>query len=151
MTVLDLWALAIFCGVGLCLVGAMLAISFALGQRHRQKATGEPYESGVVPTGSAELRLSARFYLVAMLFVIFDLEAVFLFAWAIGVREAGWTGFIGAAVFVAILLVGLLYEWREGTLDFGPRPRARRRSRTSVAGPEDSRLAEESEHALTTH
>jgi NADH-quinone oxidoreductase subunit A len=126
MSHIDLWALGVLSGVALLLAGAMLVLSHVLGQRHRQDATGEPYESGVASTGSAELRFSARFYIIAMLFVVFDLEAVFLFAWALVVREAGWAGFWGASVFVLILLVGLLYEWREGTFDFGPRPRARR-------------------------
>ena len=126
MSHIDLWALGVLSGVALLLAGAMLVLSHVLGQRHRQDATGEPYESGVASTGSAELRFSARFYIIAMLFVVFDLEAVFLFAWALVVREAGWTGFWGASVFVLILLVGLLYEVREGTFDFGPRPRARR-------------------------
>ncbi len=126
MSAIDLWAFGVLSGVALLLAGAMLVLSHVLGQRHRQDATGEPYESGIASTGSAELRFSARFYIIAMLFVVFDLEAVFLFAWALVVREAGWTGFWGASVFVLILLVGLLYEWREGTFDFGPRPRAER-------------------------
>ena len=151
MSAIDLWALAIYAGVALLLAGAILALSHVAGQRHHQAATWEPYESGVESTGSAELRFSARFYIVAMLFVVFDLEAVFLFAWALVVREAGWTGFWGASVFVLILLVGLLYEWREGTFDFGPRPRARRQAEgLSEAGMEaGSRSREERKSALT--
>ena len=100
------------------IVGVMLGLSYLLGQRHRDRETDEPYESGIKTTGSARLRFSAKFYLVAMLFVIFDLEVVFLFAWAIGARELGWNGYGGLLVFVLILVVGLLYEWRMGALDF---------------------------------
>lgn len=100
------------------IVGVMLGLSYVLGQRHRDRETDEPYESGIKTTGSARLRFSAKFYLVAMLFVIFDLEVVFLFAWAVGARELGWNGYWGLLVFVLILVVGLLYEWRMGALDF---------------------------------
>jgi NADH-quinone oxidoreductase subunit A len=149
MSNIDLWALAAYGGVALVLAGAMLILSHVLGQRHRQDATGEPYESGVASTGSAELRFSARFYIVAMLFVVFDLEAVFLFAWSLVVKEAGWTGFWGASVFVLILLVGLLYEWREGTFDFGPRPRAQRKAVGWSEARAGLRSQEERESALT--
>ena len=86
-------------------------------------AADEPFESGIVPVGSAPLRLSAQFYLTAMIFVIFDVEAAFLFAWAVACREAGWAGFIEALVFVGILLAALVYLWRLGGLDWAPRGR----------------------------
>jgi len=105
----------------------MLGLSAILGQRHRERATGEPYEGGIVSTGSARLRLSVRFYLVAILFVIFDLEVIFIFAWAIAVRELGWSGFIGVLVFIAIMLAALIYEWRMGALDWGKSRRVRER------------------------
>src|SRR5262245_23406282 len=97
----------------------MLALSYLLGQRHQERATGEPYESGIVSTGSARLRFPAQFYLVAMLFVIFDLEAVFIFAWAIAFRELGWGGYVGALVFIGVLVAALIYAWRLGILDWG--------------------------------
>jgi NADH-quinone oxidoreductase subunit A len=71
------------------------------------------------------LRLSVNFYLVAVFFVIFDLESVFIFAWAICVREAGWAGYVEIVVFVGILLAALAYLWREGALDWGPDQRKR--------------------------
>ena len=108
------------------LVAAMIAVSYLLGQRHTQPATNEPYESGILSTGSARVRVSAKFYLVAMLFVIFDLEAVFLFAWAVAFRELGWLGYGGALFFIAVLAVALIYEWRMGALDWGSSARARR-------------------------
>ena len=115
----ELLSFAIYVCGSLAIVGAMVGLSYVLGQRHAERATGEPYESGILATGSARLRISARFYLIAMFFVIFDLEAVFLFAWAIAVTEVGWTGFVEVSLFVAILLLALAYLWRSGALDFG--------------------------------
>ena len=82
-----------------------------------------------MPTGSARLRFSAKFYLVAMLFVIFDVEALYLFAWAVSVRESGWAGLIEATVFIAILLAGLVYLWRVGALDWAPSSRRERQAK----------------------
>lgn len=104
----------------LVLVLAILGLSYILGQRHKDRATGEAYESGVLSTGSARLRFPSQFYLVAMLFVIFDIETVFIVSWAIAFGELGWPGFIGVSVFILILLAVLVYEWRNGALDFGP-------------------------------
>jgi NADH-quinone oxidoreductase subunit A len=107
----------------------MLGLSSVLGERHSQKATGEPYESGIVSTGSARLRLSADFYLVAMFFVIFDLEAVFLVAWAVAARQAGWAGYIEVLIFIGILGAALVYLWRIGALDWGAMGRTTRGNR----------------------
>jgi NADH-quinone oxidoreductase subunit A len=109
----------VYCGAVIILVASMLALSHVLGQRHTERATGEPYESGIVSTGSARLRLSADFYLVAMFFVIFDLEAVFIFAWAIAFREVGWAGYTEILIFIGILIAALIYLWRQGALDWG--------------------------------
>src|SRR6188508_170227 len=89
------------------LVTATMLASYVLGERHRDPGAGTPYESGIVSEGSARVRVSARFYLVAMFFVVFDLEAVFLFAWAIAFREVGWAGYIEILVFVSILVAAL--------------------------------------------
>lgn len=115
---MDLWPLAVYLVIVSTLVVAMLGLSFILGERHHNRATGTPYESGIISQGSARVRLSAKFYLVAMFFVIFDLEAVFIFAWAISVREAGWTGYAEAALFITVLLATLVYLWRVGALDW---------------------------------
>lgn len=96
----------------------MYGLSFVLGQRHVGRETNTPYESGIKTTGSARIRLSAKFYIVAMLFVIFDLEVVFLFAWAVGAKELGWSGYWAMLIFVVIVVVGLIYEWRMGALDW---------------------------------
>lgn len=101
------------------LVAGMLGVSALLGERHNQPATGIPYEGGVASVGSAQVRLSARFYLVAMFFVVFDLEAVFIFSWAVAARAAGWAGYAEIAGFIAVLLLTLLYLARVGALDWG--------------------------------
>ncbi|MBL6749056.1 MAG: NADH-quinone oxidoreductase subunit A [Nevskia sp.] len=111
----------------------MLGLSWLLGGRNAGRAKNDPFESGVVSAGGGRLRFSAKFYLVAMFFVIFDLEAVFLIAWSVAVKQAGWAGFVEAAVFIAVLLIGLVYLWRLGGLDWAPLPRLQRpRSRPGV-------------------
>lgn len=117
----TLWPLAAYAAAVIVLVAGMIGVSYVLGQRHRERATGEPYEGGIVSTGSARVRLSVTFYLVAMFFVIFDLEAVFLFAWAVAARESGWAGYAEVLVFVGILAAALAYLWRSGALDWGER------------------------------
>jgi NADH-quinone oxidoreductase subunit A len=113
-----LWPLAVYFAIVIALVVVLLALSAVLGQRHRERATGLPYESGIVSTGSARLRFGARFYLLAVFFVIFDLEAAFIFAWAVALRAIGWSGYIEGVVFVGVLLAALRYLWRIGGLDF---------------------------------
>ncbi len=120
----TLWPLAVYFAGVIFLVGiGMVGLSFLLGQRHKDRATGEPYESGILSQGTARIRLSAKFYHVAMFFVVFDLEAVFIFAWAVAIRELGWMGYIEAIVFIGVLFAGLVYLWRLGALDWGSRPR----------------------------
>jgi NADH-quinone oxidoreductase subunit A len=105
--------------LSVALAAGMIVVSYFLGERHRDRVTGETYESGIMPTGSARIRFDVRYYLVAMFFVIFDLEAVFIIAWAIALREAGWTGYIEILVFIAILVAALIYLWRIGALEWG--------------------------------
>jgi NADH-quinone oxidoreductase subunit A len=102
------------------LVGLMLGASYLLGGRDHGRAKEDPFESGAVAVGSAQIKMPAKFYLVAMFFVIFDVEAVFLYAWAVSVRQNGWTGFVAATVFIAVLLAALFYLWRVGALDWAP-------------------------------
>src|SRR6201982_324618 len=116
---MHLWPLAVYLVIVVMLVVAMLGLSFVLGQRHHNRATGAPYESGILSQGSARVRLSAKFYLVAMFFVIFDLEAIFIFAWAIAVRETGWNGYPEVFIFIVVLLAALAYLWRVGALEWG--------------------------------
>lgn len=113
-----LWPFFVYGAAVLVLVGIMIGLSYILGQRHNERQTGEPYESGVLLTGSARMRFSIHFYIVAMFFVIFDLEAIFILSWAIAFEELGWFGYINALVFIFVLVAVLIYEWRIGALDF---------------------------------
>lgn len=117
----DLWPLAVYFIAVIFLIIAMLLLSYVLGEHHRGRATDQPFEAGVPVTGTARQRLTAKFYLVAMFFVIFDLEAVFIIAWALAARSLGWAGYIEVVVFIGILLAALVYLWRLGALDWGPR------------------------------
>lgn len=128
----QFWSLAIFIVgvIGMC--AFMLGVPVWLGGRDWGRAKNEPFESGVVPQGSARLRLSAKFYLVAMFFVIFDVEALFLYAWAVSVRETGWAGLIEVTLFVLFLLAGLVYLWRLGALDWAPEARRRRAAKKAA-------------------
>jgi len=112
------WPLLVYFIFVVVLVAAVLAVSYLLGQRHCEPATSEPYEGGIVSEGSAHVRFSMRYYLVAMFFVVFDLEAVFVYAWAGAVREIGWPGYGAIVLFVTTLALALLYVWRVGALDW---------------------------------
>jgi len=99
----------------------MLGMSLMLSARRPTKVKGQPYESGIPPIGTARGRFSVKFYLVAMLFVVFDVETVFLFPWAVAFRAAGRHGlflFVAMPVFLAVLAVGLAYAWKRGALDW---------------------------------
>ncbi|MEI6790607.1 MAG: NADH-quinone oxidoreductase subunit A [Myxococcaceae bacterium] len=112
----------IFCAGVLVVVLAMLG-GYFLGPRHATKATNMPYESGIISTGSARVKFPVHFYLVALFFVVFDLESVFIYAWSVSIRELGWRGFGQISVFIGVLLVALVYLFRTGALDIGPKLR----------------------------
>lgn len=120
------WSFGIFLLIIALVCALMLGVSWLLGGRYRGRAKNDPFESGIVSTGSARMRLSAKFYLTAMFFVIFDVEALFLYAWAVSVRESGWAGFIEATIFILVLLAGLVYVWRIGALEWAPEARRRK-------------------------
>ena len=117
-----IWPLVAYFAFVVFLVGVILVLSYLLGQRHFEPATGEPYEGGIVSEGSARVRFSVRYYLVAMFFVVFDLEAVFLFAWAGAARELGWAGYGEVVLFVGVLVAALIYLWKVGALDWAREP-----------------------------
>ena len=121
-----LWPLAAYFLLVILIIAAMLILSWLLGQRHRERVTAEPYESGIAVTGSARLRFDIKFYLVAMFFVIFDLEAVFVYAWAVSARETGWRGYFEMLVFIGVLVAALVYLWRMGALEWGTLRRKKR-------------------------
>jgi NADH-quinone oxidoreductase subunit A len=114
----DLWPLVAYFAAVVAVVGAMLAIPRFLAPRHLDHLATEPYESGIVPVGNVHIRLAVQYYPVAVFFVIFDLEAIFIFAWAVALREAGWAGYAEMLVFIGILLASLVYLWRIGALDW---------------------------------
>ena len=124
---MTLWALGVYFLALLCVIAIMLAVSWLLGPRHREPATGAPYEGGILSQGSARVRLSANFYLVAMLFVVFDLEAVFIYSWAVAANELGWAGYWEIVVFIGVLAAALAYLWKLGALDWNPKPMRPRR------------------------
>ena len=114
----HIWPLALFL-VMLCgLIVLMLTLPALLGGRRVSRAVNEPYECGIVPVGSTHFRMPIPFYLFAIFFVIYDLEVVFLFAWAVAVKETGWLGFTEALIFILILFAALIYLWRLGALDW---------------------------------
>ncbi|MCO4292640.1 NADH-quinone oxidoreductase subunit A [Solitalea sp. MAHUQ-68] len=120
ITIGILWPFMVYAAIVIVLVSVILLLSYVLGEHHKENATDEPYESGITQTGSARLRFSVQFYLVAMLFVIFDVETIFIVLWALAFKELGWAGYLSICVFIGILVAVLIYEWSIGALDFGP-------------------------------
>lgn len=118
---IKFWPFLIYASAVLMVVLIMIGLSRILGERHKEKLTDEPFESGIAPTGSARLRFSSHFYLIAIFFVIFDLDAVFILVWAAAFRELGIAGYIGIVVFIGILIAVLIYEIGIKALDFGPK------------------------------
>jgi len=108
----------------IALVLVILGLSSILGEKSKmRRATAEPFESGVVHIGSTAIPISVEFYLIAMFFVIFDLETVFIFAWAVAFYELGIFGYAAISVFILILVIALVYEWKSGALEWGQRHR----------------------------
>lgn len=119
-----IWPLLVYALGILALVTTMLGMARLLARHRANRATYTPFESGVMPIGTAQLPLTVEFYLVAILFVIFDLETVFLIAWSVALFELGWAGMLSALVFILVLLAALVYALRCGVLDWGKRSRA---------------------------
>ncbi len=110
--------LLIFVLIVLGLVVTLVALSFVLGPTRPSRRKMAPYESGIIPDTPAHRRLSVRFYLTAMLFIIFDVEAIFFYPWAVLLRQLKWFGLIEMLVFMGVLLVALAHIWRKGGLDW---------------------------------
>ena len=125
----SLLSLGIYTAIAVFLIGLLLVLSRVLGHRTRSPLKDEPYECGVAPTGSARLRDPVPFYLVAIFFIVFDVEAVFIVSWAVAYDLLGWTGFMQIAFFIVILFLALVYLWRMGGIDWGPSRLRVRRSR----------------------
>lgn len=124
----DLLQLIIYFGAILLITIVMLGGAYLLGQRHRSPAADQAFESGIVPASGVHIRFSVQFYLLAIFFIVFDMESVFLFAWAVVLQEAGWSGFIEALIFIGILIAALLYLGAIGALDWRTRRQQGNRS-----------------------
>jgi NADH-quinone oxidoreductase subunit A len=111
--------------LAVALAGIIVLLSWFIGYRRPTRAKLSPYECGMTPVGNARERFSVKFYLVAMLFILFDVEAIFLYPWAVILRDLKMFGFLEMMVYVGIVLVGLFYIWKKGALDWG-KPSARR-------------------------
>ena len=127
------WSAIAFILAAIGLVLFMLFVPRLLGGRSQGTQKEEIFEAGVVGAGNARIRLSAKFYLVAIFFVIFDLEALYLYAYAVSVREAGWLGFAAAAIFITILIIGLVYELSLGAMNWAPADKLRKKPRLYAA------------------
>lgn len=128
----EFWSTTVYVVATLAICALMLIGSALLGGKSTARARNEPFESGVVSASPERLRLSAKFYLVAMFFVIFDVEALFLYAYAVSAKEVGWAGWIEVAVFIFILTASLVYLARIGALDWTPHQKKRRAARIAA-------------------
>ena len=117
-------------GAGFALISVLL--SSLLGPRKPTPEKAAPYECGMPPVGDARERQSVKFYLVAMIFLLFDIEIAFLYPWAVALRDLGWAGFVQLVTFFLILSVGYVYVWRKGVLDWGPAVRTRAAERKAA-------------------
>ena len=116
----GVFSLVIFGLMVMALIGLLLFIASWLGEKKPNTEKMRPYESGVIPTGSARLRYPVPFYLVAIFFLLFDVEGAYIFAWAIAWEKLGWTGWLQISFFIVVLIVGLVYVWKKGGLEWGP-------------------------------
>jgi len=116
----GVFSLAVYTAAVLGITAVLLFLSAWLGDRRRHPEKQRPYESGIIPTGSAHLRYPVPFYLVAIFFLLFDVEGAFIFAWAVAAEPLGWAGWLQMSFFIFVLLLGLVYIWVKGGLDWGP-------------------------------
>ena len=116
----GIFSLGIYVVLILVFVASQMFIAVWLGEKKKTVEKLRPYESGIIPTGTARLRYPVSFYLVAIFFLIFDVEGAFIFAWAIAHGKLGWAGWLQISFFIVLLLLGLFYIWCKGGLDWGP-------------------------------
>src|SRR5688572_8629188 len=109
----------IMLGLGVAFAAGNVLLSQFLGPKKPTPEKLAPYECGMPPVGDARERQSVKFYLVAMIFLLFDIEVAFLYPWAMALRDLGWTGFFQVVLFLLLLLAGYIYVWRKGALDWG--------------------------------
>jgi NADH-quinone oxidoreductase subunit A len=104
--------------IAMTIAGALILISFLLGKKVKNRVKDMPYECGITPTGSARERFSVRFYLVGMLFIVFDIESVFLFPWVVVYKEFKMAAFVEMLIFIVLVFAGFFYIWKKGALDW---------------------------------
>jgi len=102
----------------LVMMAVMLFLTRWLGDKRVNPDKQLPYESGIIPTGTARLRYPVPFFLVAIFFLLFDVEGAFIFSWAVACRDLGWKGFLQMTFFILVLILGLVYVWRKGGLEW---------------------------------
>ncbi len=117
----GVFSLVVFGLMIMALIALLLFVASYLGQRTPNSEKFRPYESGVIPTGSARLRYPVPFYLVAIFFLLFDVEGAYIFSWAIAWEELGWAGWLQISFFITVLILGLAYIWNKGGLEWGPK------------------------------
>ena len=100
------------------IAGALVSLSYFLGKKVKDVVKDSPYECGISPTGSARERFSVKFYLVGIVFILFDIEAVFLYPWAVVYRQLKFFGFVEMLLFIVLVLSGFFYIWKKGALDW---------------------------------
>ncbi len=127
----ELIPLSVYTVMALALVGGLLLAAWWLGEKKPGASKGTAYESGVIPTGSARLAYPVPFYLVAIFFIVFDVESVFIFIRAVAWDLLGFPGLIHITVFILVLLAGLVWLWRKGGLEWGPEKGSRFEERGS--------------------
>jgi NADH-quinone oxidoreductase subunit A len=115
--------------IAMAVAGGLIGVSALLGKRAKSPLKDTPYESGMAPTGSARERFSVKFYLVGMIFILFDIEAIFLYPWAVVFRQLKMFGFFEMLVFIALVMVGFFYIWKKGALDWAAEPTVRGKRR----------------------
>jgi NADH-quinone oxidoreductase subunit A len=116
----GVFSLMVYTLLVLVLIGVILFLTHWLGEKKRTLEKARPYECGIIPTGSAGFHSPVPFYLVAVFFVVFDVEAAFIFSWAVAMNELGWAGWLRISFFIILLLLTLVYVWKKGGLDWGP-------------------------------
>jgi NADH-quinone oxidoreductase subunit A len=115
---IDYLPVLIYMLIAVGLIGVIVLLSELLGKKRHTPAKDMPYECGMDPIGDARHRYTVRFYVIAMFFVVFDIEAIFLYPWAVIFKSLGWFGFVEMLVFIGILVVGLVYVWGKGALEW---------------------------------
>ena len=119
------WPVLLQVVIAMAVAAGMIGISFVLGHKVRNRVKDMPYECGIEPTGSARERFSVKFYLVGMLFILFDIEAIFLYPWAVVYRELKLFAFFEMLLFIVLVLCGFFYIWKKGVLDWSAENRER--------------------------